>query len=517
LKTANLQILSDGSQSHMKNKIAELIRLTEEAQSLSYAARVLEWDQQVFMPPGGGPARGRQMALLSRLYQEKATDPAIGRLLDELQPYAESLPFDDEDAALIRAARRNFERDSHVPPAFAAAFSEHSSATFQAWAEARPANDFNKVRPYLEKTLEYSRQMANFFPGYEHIADPLINFSDYGMKAADIRRVFSELRGQLVPLIQQIRSQPPIDDACLHLTYAKEAQLRFGDKVVRDLGYDFNRGRMDLTHHPFTTSFSIGDVRITTRVRENYLGECMFSIFHEGGHAMHAQGCNPAYEGTPLVGWVSSGVAESQSRTWENIVGRSRDFWEHYYPLLQADFPEQLKQVSLDTFYRAINKVQPSLIRTDADEVTYNLHPMLRFDLELALLEGSLSIKDLPEAWNERYRSDLGITPPDMSSGVMQDVHWFSGPIGGAFEGYTLGNILSAMFYEEALRQHPGIPAEMRQGQFATLHNWLIENIYQYGAKYTTSEIIRRITGRDLDVQPLMRYFKRKYGEIYSL
>lgn len=500
----------------MQEKLVELKRLVREARDLSFVINVLGWDQTTFMPAAGAAARGRQLALLSGIQQEKAGSPEIGRLLDALQPYAESLPYDDDDAAMIRAARRDFERQSRIPPAFAAEVAEHIAAAYQAWTEARPENDFSRVRPYLEKTLDFSRRMADFFPGYEHIADPLIDFSDYGMKASGVSRVFAELRAGLVPLIQKIREQQ-VDDSFLFLTYPKEDQLRFSADVAKDMGYDFNRGRLDLTHHPFTTSFSVDDVRITTRVKENYLGDCLFSVFHEAGHAFYELGCDPAYEGTSLQGGASAGVHESQSRTWENIVGRSRPFWEYYYPHLQEIFPMQLKDVSVEQFYRAVNKAEPSLIRTEADEVTYNLHPMIRFDLELALLEGSLEVKDLPEAWNARYGSDLGITPPTDSDGVLQDVHWYGGLIGGAFQGYTLGNILSVQFYEKALQAHPDIPAEIGQGCFDTLHNWLKENIYLYGSKYTAPELIQRVTGGGLDVQPLLRYLHQKYGEIYQL
>lgn len=500
----------------MKEKLAGLKRLLREARDLGFTNALLGWDQSTYMPSGGAPARSRQMALIAQLQQERAADPQIGRLLDALQPYAESLPYEEDDAALIRAARRDYERQVRIPPSFAAEFTAHQALTFQAWAEARPAGDFKRMRPLLEKTLDYSRALAGFFPGYNHIADPLINFTDYGLKAADVRRIFAELRAGLTPLIARVREQP-IDDACIRRFFPREQQLKFSTEVARAFGYDFERGRLDLTHHPFTTAFSIGDVRITTRVQEHYLPDCLFSVFHEAGHALYEQGCNPAYEGTSLQGGASSGVHESQSRTWENIVGRSHAFWEYYYPRLQEEFPHQLKAVDLETFYRAVNKAEPSLIRTDADEVTYNLHPMIRFDLELALLEGSLAVKDLPEAWDERYESDLGITPPGPSSGVLQDVHWFNGPIGGVFQGYTLGNILSAMFYEKALAARPEIPAEIRAGRFGALLGWLGENIYQHGSKFTTLELAQRITGGGLDVQPLLRYLKGKYQEIYQL
>jgi carboxypeptidase Taq len=500
----------------MEEKLNQLKRLIREARDLNGAASVLYWDQSTYMPSGGAAARGRQMALLAGIAQERSTDPAIGRLLDELEPYGESLPYDSDDAAIIRAARREYERNIKIPPAFVAEFTEHQAHSYQVWAEARPQNAWDKVQANLEKTLDYSRQIGNFFPGYEHIADPLIDFADYGMKASDVRRVFADLRAELVPLIRWIGEQQQVDDSSLHKHFPKEAQLKFSEEVARDFGYDFKRGRLDLTHHPFCTTFSIDDVRITTRVKEDFLGECMFSVFHETGHALYELGCNPAYEATSIMGGTSAGVHESQSRTWENIVGRSRGFWQHYYPRLQAHFPEQLNGVDVDTFYRAINKVQPSLIRTDADEVTYNLHPMIRFDLELAMLEGNLAVKDLPDAWVARYESDLGITPPDYNDGVMQDVHWYAGFIGGSFQGYTLGNILSGMFYEKALAAHPEIPDQICRAEFDTLHNWLKSNIYQHGAKYTAPELIEKVTGGGLDVKPLMRYLDTKYREVYS-
>ena len=501
----------------MKEKMEQLKAKLREAKDLSSVLSILSWDQSTYMPSGGANARGRQMAILTQLSQEKFTDPEIGRLLDDLAAYGESLPYDSDDAAMLRAARREYEREMKVPPAFSAELAEHQAVSYQVWAESRPNNDWNRVKPYLEKTLEYSRRLANYFPGYEHIADPLINYADYGMKAADIRKIFGDLRTGLTPIIKSISAQRQVDDSCLKQNYDIKSQLQFSEEIARVFGYDFQRGRLDLTHHPFETTFSIGDVRITTRVKENDLGECMFSVFHESGHAMYEQGCNPEYEATVLQGGVSSGVHESQSRTWENIVGRSRAFWEWCYPRLQQVFPGQLGKTSLEVFYQAINKVQPSLIRTDADEVTYNLHPMIRFELELALLEGSLQIKDLPEEWNKRYAEYLGVTPPDYASGVMQDVHWFAGVIGGSFQGYTLGNILSAMFYEQALTAHPQIPDEIRQGQFDTLHSWLKANIYQFRSKYTASELIHRLTGGQLDVKPLLNYIKTKYGEIYHL
>ena len=501
----------------MENKLNELKTRITEVNDLESAAGVLYWDQSTYMPRGGAAARGRQLATLDRLAHEKFTDPALGRLFDALRPYEESLPYDHDDAALIRVTRRLYERQVRIPTDLTAEITEHAAESYQVWTEARPANDFKRVQPYLEKTLELSRQTAECFPGYEHIADPLIDFSDYGMKASSVRAVFAELRDQLVPLVQAITAQPPADDACLRLHYPEAGQLAFGLDVIREFGYDFERGRQDKTHHPFEIRLASGDVRITTRVKEDYLGECMFSTMHESGHAMYEQGVDPAYDGTTLGRGASSGVHESQSRLWENVVGRSRAFWAYFYPSLQAVFPDQLNAVSLDTFYRAINKVERSLIRTDADEVTYNLHVMLRFDLELQMLEGKLAIADLPDAWMARFQSDFGITPPDHKDGVLQDVHWYSGRIGGVFQGYTLGNILGAQFYDAALRANPAIPDQVGRGEFAPLHDWLADNIYRHGRKFTAAELVERVTGQPLTIAPYMHYLRTKYGELYAL
>ena len=297
----------------------------------------------------------------------------------------------------------------------------------------------------------------------------------------------------------------------------KQAQLDFARHVAERLGYDLRRGRLDLTHHPFCTRFSASDVRITTRVSENDFGDALFSTLHEAGHAMYEQGISAALDGTPLGHGVSAGVHESQSRLWENVVARSRDFWEHFYPLLQRSFAEQLSSVPLATFHRAINKVARSLIRTDADEVTYNLHIMLRFDLENKLLEGKLRVKDLPEAWHAAMQADLGIAPSDDRDGCLQDVHWYSGYIGGRFQSYTIGNILSAQFYAAALKAHPEIPQEIAPGQFRTLHTWLRDNIYRHGSKFVPNDLVKRATGKAMTIRPYLDYLREKYGALYRL
>jgi carboxypeptidase Taq len=501
----------------MHDKLQELQDYLGEIVELKQAAAVLEWDQMTYMPPGGGPARARQLALLQRLAHEKLADPALGRLLEGLRLYEASIPYDSDEASLIRVARLDYEQAAKVPPSFVAQWNSHQAESFQVWARARPQNDFAAVRPYLEKTLDLSRQYAEFYPGYEHIADPLIDQSDYGMKVSILGPLFADLRQELVPMVQAVASQPAADDSCLRQHFPEAAQWDWGLQVAERLGYDLERGREDKSPHPFTTGFSIGDVRITTRVQETFLGEALFSTLHEAGHAMYEQGIRPELEGSLLANGTSAGVHESQSRLWENLVGRSRPFWRFFYPRLQAVFAQQLASVSLDTFYRAINKVEHSLIRTNADELTYNLHVMMRFDFELQMLEGKLAVRDLPEAWHERFQADMGIVPPDDCDGVLQDMHWFAGAIGGAFQGYTLGNILGAQFYQAALRAHPEIEAEMEQGEFGTLHGWLRENIYQHGRKYTASELVERATGGPMRLEPYVQYLRNKYRELYTL
>jgi carboxypeptidase Taq len=500
-----------------EKSLAELKARLREIGDLRAAAAVLEWDQATYMPQGGAVARGRQSALLSRLAHEQRIAPEIGMLLDGLAHYGESLPDDHSDVRLIRVTRRRYGKAIKVPADYVARATAHAAASYDAWTRARPANDFAAMVPYLEKTLELSREYSHFFRPYQHIADPHIDDSDEGMTTASIRSLFDQLKRELVPLVRTICDQPVADDTCLRQVFPKQAQFDFGLKVAREMGYDTARGRLDLTHHPFCTTFALGDVRITTRVNERDLGDALFSTLHEAGHAMYEQGVGAALEGTPLGHGVSAGVHESQSRLWENVVARSEGFWQHYYPQLRQVFPDQLGSVPLATFHRAINKVSGSLIRTDADEVTYNLHVMLRFELEIQMLEGKLRVKDLPDAWNAGMQESLGITPPDDRDGCLQDVHWFSGRIGGSFQGYTIGNVLGAQFYAAALKAHPGIPNDIARGEFDTLHGWLRENIYRHGSKFTPDELLRRATGSVMTMQPYLDYLRGKYGALYAL
>jgi carboxypeptidase Taq len=448
---------------------------------------------------------------------ERRTDAALGRLIDRLVPYAESLPPDSDDAALIRVTGRDFAKAIRVPTRFVEQSSAHASASYDAWTRARQNNDFAGMRPLLERTLDLSREYAEFFAPYRHVIDPLIDDMDEGMTCASVRSLLAELRAELLPLVRAICERPLSDDSCLRGVFAEGPQLDFGLGVATAFGYDLDRGRLDRTFHPFCTRLSGGDVRITTRVYPDDVTQALFSTLHEAGHGLYEQGVSPKLDGTPVGSGTSAGVHESQSRLWENVVGRSLGLWQHYYPKLRATFADRLGDVPLETFYRAINRVERSLIRTEADEVTYNLHIILRFDLEVDMLEGRLAVKDLPEAWRARYQSDLGISPPDDRDGCLQDVHWFGGLIGGAFHSYTIGNVLSAQFYAAALRAHPEIPQEIGAGRFGTLKQWLGQNLYRHGRKFKADEIVRRATGEPMTIRPYMDYLGRKYGALYGL
>ena len=506
-----------GNRRSIAAKLEELRRRLLEISDLRAAGAMLGWDHATYMPKGGARARARHGATLDRLVHEKAVDPALGRLLDALRPYADTMPYDSDDASLIRVARRDFERAVKVPAEYVARASALGSASYDAWTRARPANDFAAMLPFLDRALDLSREYAEFFAPYDHVADPLIDAADPGMTTAAVSALFTDLKRELGPIVHAIADQSVADDRCLHGSFAEAAQFDFSLSVIKQIGYDLDRGRLDKTHHPFCTKFSVGDVRITTRVFEDDVGQALFSSIHEAGHGLYEQGVDPALEGTPLGWGASAGVHESQSRLWENIVARGRRFWEHFYPFLRAAFPDQLGQVALETFYRAINKVERSLIRTDADEITYNFHIIMRFDLELALLEGRLRVRDLPEAWRARMQDDLGLVPPDDRNGCLQDVHWYSGGIGGGFQGYTIGNVLSAQFYAAAVKAHPEIPSRIAAGEFTALHAWLREHLYQYGRKFTPDELVESATGGPMSAGPYLAYLRQKYGELYRL
>lgn len=484
-------------------------RLTE-VNDLRRAASVLHWDQATYMPPGGAEARGRQIATLSRLAHEKFTDARVGELLEDLRSATAGLPAESFEGAVLRVTAHDYGRATKVPAEFEARFSAHLATAYETWAQARPRNDWNAVRPLLEKTLDLSLELSSFYGG-EHPADPLIEDSDPGFTVKQVREVFGELRRELVPLVEEVTSRPSAGNAVLRGHFSVETQREVAHQLVTAIGYDWNRGRMDATHHPFMTKFSLGDVRITIRSRDNEATELLFGALHEAGHALYEQGIDRRTETTPLSSGASSGLHESQSRLWENLVGRSPQFWQFAYPTMQSHFSAQLGDVSLDTFVGAINTVERSLIRTEADELTYNLHVMIRFELELAMLEGRLSVADLPEAWRSLYREYLGVASEDDRNGCMQDVHWYGGAIGGAFQGYTLGNILSAQFFEAATRELGDVPAQIARGEFTPLREWLTQNLYRFGRALEPSDLIQNATGSPLASGPYLKYLKGKF------
>ena len=492
------------------------IRLAEISDLMSIGA-LLSWDQQCYMPPGGAPARARQLATLSKIAHELMTAKATGELLAAAEGEAAALDYNSDDAALVRLARREYDKETRLPTEWVAEFARTTTEAHEVWVKARAENDYAAFAPWLEKIVALNRQRAEYL-GYEDVPyDALLDLYEPRMKTADVRAIFDALKAELVPLVRAVLARAdPVDDRVLYQDYDVEKQWQFGEDVIRAFGYDFARGRQDKAVHPFTTSFSINDVRITTRVDPQWLAPALFATMHEAGHALYDQGIALALEGNILAGGASLGVHESQSRLWENVVGRSRGFWEHYYPRLQAVFPDQLGKVDLETFYRAINKVSPSFIRVEADELTYNLHIMLRFELENALLDGDLSVADAPAAWNEKMEALLGVRPPDDRQGILQDVHWSGGMI-GYFPTYSLGNLLSAQLYEKAVADAPDIPSQIARGEFGGLLGWMRERVHRHGRKYLPTELVERAAGAPMQAQPYLAYLRAKYGAIYGL
>jgi len=500
----------------METKINQLKAILAEVSDLRAVSALMAWDQQVNMPPGGVEARGTQMATLQGIIHRKSTSPELGKLLDDLKKSAGDLDPDSDDACLIRVAARNFDHAVKIPPEFIEKVAKVSALAERAWEEAKAKNEYNIFKPHLKTVFELSRQMAEFFAPYDHPYDPLLDMFEPGMKTKDVKDIFEALRPQQTELIRKIAERPQIDDSFMHQHFPEKKQWEFGEKVITKYGYDWQRGRQDKAVHPFTTGFSINDVRITTRIDENFLPSGLFSTMHEGGHAIYAQGHALSLERTPLANGASLAFHESQSRMYENVVGRSYDFWTYFYPLLQETFPEQLGKVSLDAFYKGINKVQPSLIRVEADEATYNMHIMLRLELEIAIMEDKITVDDLPEAWNARMEEYLGVTPTGYSDGVLQDIHWSGGML-GYFSTYALGNLISAQLWEKINKDIPDLSEQFRQGEFSGLLSWLRENVHRHGSKYEPQDLIQRITGSKIDPAPYMRYLTQKYSAIYGL
>jgi carboxypeptidase Taq len=498
----------------MSEKLEQLKERLGEVADIGRAAGVLSWDQQVNMPPGGNEARGWQLATLSKIAQEKFTNEEVGRLIQDLEQEFDGA--DTDDAALVRVAARNYDKAKRVPPAFIAEREMASAQAFEAWVEARKKSDFSIFQPHLEKVLELVQKYISFFPPADHPYDTLLDDFERGMKTEEVQAIFDSLRPKQVELIKAIASARQVQDDFLFQKYNEKELLSFSEEIITKFGYDWTRGRQDKAPHPFESSFSVNDVRITTRFEDDNPLALLFSTMHESGHAMYEQGINPAYERTPLAGGTSLAVHESQSRMWENLVGRSLPFWEHFYPALKQTFASQLDGVSLQSFYKAINKVQPSLIRVNADEATYNLHIMLRLELEIGMVEGKIAIKDLPEVWNTKMQEYLGITPPNDAWGVLQDIHWSGGMI-GYFSTYALGNLVSAQLWEKINEQIPGLSEQFRKGDFSELLGWLRSNIHRHGQKYEPQKLVEMATGSKITAEPYVRYLTKKYSEIYGL
>ena len=477
---------------------------------------LLFWDQQTYMPRGAVAGRAEQGATLSRLSHEMLVDAETGRLLD-----ASGKPDpSSERGALLRRARRDYERAAKMPVELVARTSRVTALSESAWVRAREKSKWSLFAPHLQEILSLKREAAEYL-GYEHHPyEALLDAYEPGAKKAQLEAMFEELKRGIVPLIRAVaernaeRSRDGEDRAApLYGRFGEGRQEEFGRAVISAFGYHWERGRQDRSVHPFCIGPGHGDVRITTRFDPGWLSPALFGIMHEAGHALYTQGVNPDYARTPLDGGTSMGVHESQSRLWENLVGRSRTFWAYYYPKLREVFPEALKRVDAEGFYRAINVLEPSEIRVEADEVTYNLHILLRFELEAALIEGSLSVADLPAAWNAKMEEYLGIVPKNDSAGVLQDIHWADG-LFGYFPTYTIGNVLSVQLFDAALKANPGIPEQIENGEFSVLLGWLRENVHRHGSRYFPDELIERVTGRHLDTAPYLSYLNNKFGEL---
>jgi carboxypeptidase Taq len=498
----------------MSDKFNRFKEIVGEVSDIGHAASVLGWDQQVNMPPGGGEARGQQLATLSKIAQEKFTSDEMGQLLEDLQKdYTD--PETDE-GAMLRVASRAYDKARRVPPEFVAEQAIAATKAFEAWVEAKGKSDFSIFQPFLEKNVELVKRYVAFFPPADHPYDVLLDDYEPGMKTAEVKEIFNNLRPKQVSLLKAISEAKQVKDDFLHKKYNEQKIWNFSKKIIAKFGYDFNRGRQDKAPHPFETTFSVNDVRITNRFEPGNPLATLFSAMHECGHALYELGVAQEYERTPLESGTSLAVHESQSRMWENLVGRSFPFWEHFFPEIKKTFPSQLDGVSLKTFYKGINKVEPSFIRVNADEATYNMHIMLRLELEIGMVDGSIAIKDLPEIWNEKMRDYLGITPPSDALGVLQDIHWSYGSI-GYFSTYALGNIVSAQLWERINKDIKDLGEQIRKGQFSVLREWLRENVHKYGHKYDPQDLVQKITGSKIDSAAYVRYLTKKYSDIYGL
>ncbi len=480
---------------------------------LNHSAALLEWDQETYMPEGSAASRARQISTLREMSHELLTSDHTGELLGKLESHG--LAPGSVEADHVRVVRKDYQRATKIPATLIARLAETAALSRRAWMQARSQNEFHIFAPHLTKIIDLCREKAESLGYKTEIYDPLLDEFEPGMATAHIRSIFEHLRERLVPIVQQFASETAPNDAFLHAHFPRDKQWEFGLDVVKDFGYDMNTGRQDYSAHPFSTTFSISDVRITTRIDENFFNPGFFGTLHESGHGMYEQGISPELERTLLADGTSLGMHESQSRLWENLIGRSAEFWSHYFPKAQTTFPGALSGIDEDEFYRGVNKVSPSLIRVEADELTYNLHIMLRFELESALLEDTIKVVDLPAAWNDRMETYIGIRPETDSDGVLQDIHWSLGAF-GYFPTYTLGNLISTQLYNQAAKDIPDLAGQIGEGSFTELREWLRLNIHKHGRRKSAKEIINETTNSKLVIESWIHYIEKKYEKVYG-
>ncbi len=497
------------------NQLEELKILLAEISDLTAVAQLVSWDKETQMPKGAAASRANQMATMARLLHQKNTAPRIQELLALLEPTLQNA--DSLDGALLRLLRLEVDRKSKLPTDFVTEFAAAKSLSGSVWEAARHQNDWTAFKPHLEKMFDYARRSADFYGFETHPYDALLWDFDPGLKTEDIKTVFADVRAFTVPLLEKIVAAGETTDySVLTRHFPPEAQRAFALEVAQAFGYDLTRGRLDITAHPFATSFGKDDVRITTRFDPNYFPMALYGTLHESGHAMYEQNTSDDLRRTPLARGAWSTAHESQSRMWENLVGRSDGFWQHWFAIAQKHFPDALHDVDASTMYKLVNRVKPSFIRVEADELTYNLHIMLRFELELAVFEDKLKVADLPEAWNAKMQEYLGITPPDYASGIMQDIHW-SNALFAYFPTYSLGNILSVQLFEKAGSQMGDLNAMFARGEYKPLLQWLTHAVLRHGKTYLPPELIVRSTGQALTAKPYLGYLERKFSGLYGL
>lgn len=498
------------------NTLEAFRNLVHETHDVGAVQGLLGWDLEVFMPPRGAEMRSHQMATLAKLSHQMRTSPELGRYLEELRQERTYQGLSRIDRALVDEVGREYDKARKLPVELVQEISRTTSEANGIWAEARKQQDFGKFAPMLGKIIELNRRFADAM-GYEDSPyNALLDEYERDLTVKQLDPLFADLKQEVVPLLKAITDASPPERGFLKQVFPIEPQLAFSRQVLEDMGFDFEAGRLDLSVHPFSSGSSTDDVRLTTRVFNDDVFSALSSSMHEGGHGMYEQGVSRELNRTPLAEGTSLGIHESQSRMWENQVGRGNAFWTHYFPQLQQTFAPQLDQVTTEQFYRAVNVVQPSFIRVEADEVTYNLHIVLRYEIERDLIEGRLAVREIPEAWNAKVQEYLGITPPNDALGCLQDIHWAHGSF-GYFPTYTLGNLYAAQFFRQARQEVPDLDGKIARGELKALKGWLNEQIHAVGKMETADQIARRVTGESLNARYFVDYLKAKYGEVYGL